>query len=343
MATELYEILEVEKTATQEELKRAYKKLALKHHPDKNGDPEVFKKISHAYNVLSDPDQRAQYDMGGQNPLHNQTMDDILQNLMRGFTSNFGFNEFSRHPQPQPPPVSDDIKIVHTVEMLAWYMGESLCIPFKRMETCNGCKGLGAAKEHLITCGKCSGTGKMTVHQQIGPFTSTMVSVCGACAGLGNLIAPENVCKTCNGNRLLEKSIGISLTMNPEWMDGHTQVLKGESHKLPNSEPGNVILILKCGGHDLYERRNQDLHVKQLVPLKVIMCGGPLEFDHLNKNQKIRYMIDAKDNLKNGSKIELPYGFSTGGKMYVEIEIHIPSYESVSDDQRMRLGEILPS
>lgn len=334
----LYEILQVDPSISHEDLKKVYKKLALKHHPDKNGDSDTFKAISHAYNVLSDPVQRKNYDLSLAHGDSSPPFDDILQNLMRGF-GGFGFTQ----PQQQQRPVSDNIQIVQVIDMLSWYRGDTLKIPFKRMESCNGCSGIGGAKEHLLVCSNCSGKGKVTVQQQMGPFVSTMISVCDTCAGLGHLINPEHVCKVCNGNRMIEKNLVINLTLNPDWPDGHTHVLKGQSHKIPDSDQGDVILILKCGTHPLYQRvHNHSLYLKLKVPLKTVLCGGIIQFPSLDDTNTISYSVDPASNIRNGSKIELDFGFSSSGKLILEFDIDLPTFDSLTDDQRSQLAELLP-
>ena len=187
----LYEVLGVQKNASQDEIKKVYRKLAVKHHPDKGGDPEKFKSITEAYNTLSDNNKRREYDNRGR-----------TQHGFGGF-GGFGdiFESFFGHRQPQPQqpqPTSDrDIRFKLGVTLEQINQGIKQKIQYRRNRTCNRCSGKGG--EGKMICNICRGTGQETSNN--GRFIHQFT--CRSCRGRGILFS--NICNLCEGNGVQQK------------------------------------------------------------------------------------------------------------------------------------------
>lgn len=183
----LYEVLGVQKDANQGEIKKTYRKLAVKHHPDKGGDPEKFKSITEAYNVLSDDRRRNEYD-------HQQTRPQGFGSIFESF-----FNQSRRSPTPQQPqPTYDkDIKFKISVSLDQIKEGVKHNIQYKRNKTCHGCKGKGG--EGKMICHTCRGTGHETVTS--GRFIQQFG--CRTCKARGILF--NDICHLCNGDGVQQK------------------------------------------------------------------------------------------------------------------------------------------
>ena len=179
----LYEVLGVQKNASQDEIKKVYRKLAVKHHPDKGGDPEKFKSITEAYNTLSDNNKRREYDNRGR-----------TQHGFGGFGDTFESFFGHRQPQPQQPqPTSDrDIRFKLGVTLEQINQGIKQKIQYRRNRTCNKCSGKGG--EGKMICNICRGTGQETSNN--GRFIHQFI--CRSCRGRGIMFS--NICNLCEGN-----------------------------------------------------------------------------------------------------------------------------------------------
>ena len=180
----LYEVLGVQKNASQDEIKKVYRKLAVQHHPDKGGDPEKFKNITEAYNTLSDNNKRREYDSHGSR----------FQHGSGGFGDMFESFFGHRQQQPQQPqPTSDrDIRFKLGVTLDQINQGVKQKIQYRRNRTCNRCTGKGG--EGKVICNICRGTGQETSTN--GRFIHQFV--CRTCQGRGILFS--NICNLCKGN-----------------------------------------------------------------------------------------------------------------------------------------------
>ena len=179
----LYEVLGVQQNASQDEIKKVYRKLAVKHHPDKGGDPEKFKSITEAYNTLSDNNKRREYDNRGRGHQGFGSFGDIFESF---------FGQRQTRPQ-QPQPTSDrDIRFKLGVTLEQINQGIKQKIQYKRNRTCNRCSGKGG--DGKMICTTCRGSGQESATS--GPFVHNFP--CRTCHGRGILFS--NICKLCEGN-----------------------------------------------------------------------------------------------------------------------------------------------
>jgi DnaJ family protein A protein 2 len=194
-----YKLLDVSKQATDKEIKQAYKKLAMKHHPDRGGDEDTFKSISKAYEVLTNPEKRQIYDQYGE---------EGLENMEQGsggpgpgtdpfdlFSQIFGFNAGGRSQRGRPVTPDSTYELQLSLEEL--YTGTSRNIVFTRDALCGTCNGEGG--QDRKQCSRCGGTGRQIHMQQMGLFVQQVQTVCSACDGKGHIIPPGKTCKDCKG------------------------------------------------------------------------------------------------------------------------------------------------
>ncbi len=237
-----YEILGVTESATQDEIKRAYRKLAVEHHPDKGGNEETFKKISEAYDTLGDEDKRRQYDLGKTNPFGGFDGDPFSM-------FNDLFNNMAGPKQRRAPDKIVDLNI-GTIDS---FLGKNLDIQFNRKVNCNTCNGQGGDRN---TCNICNGSGRIT--QRVGNsfFSNILQTPCNSCQGKGYTL--KNVCFSCAGEGKNNKFETININLPHGISDG--QLIKASSMgDYYNGLFGDLILKVKIIPQDSFEKVNNDL------------------------------------------------------------------------------------
>ena len=268
MKRDYYEVLEVSRTVTKDDLKKQYRRLARQYHPDVNPAPEAserFKEISEAYEVLSDDDKRAAYDRFGHAGVGNGGQ--------RGFEQGFGgfadiFEEFfgtfsgagaGRGRRRRGPRKGADLRYDLTITFEEAIFGVEREIEYRRPETCTVCGGNGAEPgTKPIACTTCGGTGEVRRVQQsiLGQFVN--VATCTTCGGTGELI--PNVCHECNGRKLVERTVTKKVKV-PPGVDSETQIrLTGEGGAgLDGGPAGNLFVVLNVAPHEYFQRRGDDI------------------------------------------------------------------------------------
>ena len=314
-----YEILGVERTVDAVVLKSAYRKLAMEHHPDRNGGSEEsvarFKEISEAYTVLSDEQKRAAYDRfghagvgggaGGGNPFGQgggqgfHDINDIFSQVFGdAFGDAFGGRGGGRQQQSGPRRGSDlryDLEI--TLEQA--YKGADVEIAIPTLMTCEVCDGSGAkAGTKPSICSTCGGAGR--VRQANGFFQ--VERTCPRCGGAGQMIAAP--CTTCHGHGQVRKTRNLNLKVPAGVDDGSRIRLSGEGDAGQRGGPrGDLYVFLSVTPHDLFERDNLDLLVTVPVPMTVAALGGEIDAPCL--------VSDACDG-KCKAAVSVPAGAQTG-------------------------------
>ncbi|KAJ2825176.1 DnaJ-like protein xdj1, partial [Coemansia erecta] len=210
-----YEILEVEETATDAEIKRAYRKLAMRYHPDKNADgADMFKEISHAYETLSDPNKRAAYDQFG--------TQGAPEDMFGGFDmggSFFDEHMFGGGPS-QPPPARAEVHPLDiTLEDL--FRGKKMRMKLVRSALCKQCKGVGGRKSVLRECYSCQGKGFRMTARQVAPglFSQSQVG-CTTCNTTGKVVPDSKKCKRCKGHGVADEKDTVEINIEPGMSDG---------------------------------------------------------------------------------------------------------------------------
>jgi molecular chaperone DnaJ len=353
-----YELLGVERSVSAEELKKAYRKLAMKYHPDRNqGDKEaeeMFKEVSEAYEVLSDPQKRRQYDQYGHDGLkssfgpggfdfgrdftHGADLQDILGSLFGGGGGLFdglfggGGGRSSRPGGPQPgADLRFDIEI--DFEEAAYGSEREITLPISvQCDTCSGSGDKpGTTKESCRHCGGrgfvISGNGFFQVRQE-----------CPVCSGSGMM--SRNPCKDCDGSGRVKKQKHITLRI-PKGVDTGSRLRlsgKGEGG-IKGGPAGDLYVVLHVRNHPLYERREEDLYCQMPVPIDVLILGGTIEVPTIDGFARLK--IDAgtktgKAYRLRGKGMPRVDGFGRGD-FHVHIVPDIPT--KLSSKQKKLLTE----
>ncbi|MCB1158812.1 MAG: molecular chaperone DnaJ, partial [Leptospiraceae bacterium] len=245
-----YEILGVAKSASEDEIKKAYRKLAIKYHPDKNkGDKaaeEKFKEATEAYEVLRDPEKRRMYDQFGKAGV-NAGGAGFGQGAYTDFSDIFGdfsdiFGDFfggGRGQRRHGPKRGSDLRYNLEISLEDAALGKEYKIEIPRLETCPDCSGSGAAKgAQPSACPDCGGTGQ--VRRTQGFFS--IASTCGRCGGRGSIIT--NPCRTCSGQGMVEKRKTINIKIPPGVESGSRLKVSGEGEAGPNGGPSGDLYVV---------------------------------------------------------------------------------------------------
>jgi molecular chaperone DnaJ len=293
MATrrDYYEILDVPRTASKEELKKAYRRLAHQYHPDVNKDvsaDEKIKEINEAYEVLSDDDKRARYDRFGH---------EGVQNGGAGFSGfeGFGsvadiFEEFfggGMGRRRRGPRRGADLRYDLTISFEEAVFGTEKEIEVRRPEICSTCHGSGAEPgSSPVTCNTCKGTGEVRRVQQsiLGSFVN--VTTCPTCQGTGEIIPV--LCHTCNGRKQVQETRRIKVKI-PAGVDSETQIrLNGEGAPGVSGGPaGNLYVVINVHKHEFFQRRGDDIWLDLQINVAQAALGDEVTVPTMDGEEKV--------------------------------------------------------
>lgn len=290
-ARDLYEILQVPRDATQEEIRRAYRRLAREHHPDVSGDPaseERFKEVSAAYEILSDPEKRRRYDMYGQGGGADAFPFADVADIFEAF---FGAGSFGRRRQPTRRTRTrrgEDLFATVTVSFEEAAFGVHREIEVERAEGCEPCGGLGAEPgTGPVRCRTCGGTGQVQdVRRSI--FGTVMTArPCDACEGTGEEVVDR--CAACNGEGRILRVREVPVDIPSGVSDGLELRLPGAGHAGRAGGPtGDLYLSVAVTPSPIFERRGQDLFSVLEVPMVQAALGADLEVEALDGRERVR-------------------------------------------------------
>ncbi|HEY6374176.1 MAG TPA: molecular chaperone DnaJ [Edaphobacter sp.] len=345
---DFYEVLSVSRDASDQELKTAYRKLAMQYHPDRNpGDAaaeEKFKECSEAYQVLSDSEKRAAYDRyghaafngaGGGNPFTGgfggaQDLGDIFGDLF-GEMFNMGGSSSRTASRVQR---GRDLRYDLTLEFEEAVFGIEKEITIRRMETCNDCKGSGAAKgKAAATCTQCGGRGQQRFQQ--GFFS--VARTCTVCGGTGTLIVDP--CTTCRGETRVQTEHKI-LVKVPAGVEQDTRIRyqsEGEAGKF-SGPAGDLYVVLNVKAHKFFERDGDDLHCIMPISFPQAALGTELEIQTLEGPATIK----IPEGTQSGREFKLrgkgvPHLNSHGkGDLIVQIRVQTPTKLSRAQKDLLR-------
>lgn len=356
MKTDYYEILGLQRGASDADIKKAYRKIAKKYHPDMNpGDKEAeekFKEAAEANEVLSDPEKRKWYDDYG----HDW---ENAKNHREAFSGGAGsmrdiFEQMQRERQREQMKGSPiHVKVDLTLEECFNGCNKTVQYPYQKI--CTGCKGNGAKNGTSVhTCSTCGGSGKQTHVIQRGMHIMQHVTTCGSCRGAGQVI--DEVCDVCSGNgiEIGHESVGVRFPRGVE--TGQTLAKKGLGHesRFPGGERGDAVFEINEIPHDLFERMDKGLVYRHKISFEDLALGTQIEVQTISgKSTRIK----VEPNTKNGKLYRLKgYGMpalnlsssmkpgpgvpeSAFGDYVVELEIDIPedfSEEEINLIKQMR-------
>jgi molecular chaperone DnaJ len=330
-----YEILEVSRTATKEEIKKAYRRLAMKYHPDRNpGDKEAeekFKLINEAYQVLSDDEKRAIYDRYGKEGLegrgyspNNFSFEDIFDMFSDFFGGGYSQQSYSM-------PYDMDKAYEVTLEFEEAVYGISKEIEIEYYALCPKCKGTGA--EETITCPSCKGRGSIVVGNGFMRISQT----CPQCEGRGYI--PKKLCQECKGRGYIVKKEKIHVDIPAGVDTGMRMRIPGKGNEYPNGR-GDLYLIFKVKPSKIFKRKGNNLIVEVPVFFTSAILGDKIKIPTLKGEREIEITPNTKDRTKlifRGEGIPDP---NTGRKGDLIAIINIIYPKKLSSEQRELLEKL---
>lgn len=330
-----YEVLGVEKSASQSDLKNAFRRLARKYHPDRSTEEDAedkFKEIQEAYAVLSDEQKRSHYDRFGHdgpqgNPFggfggggFNINFEDILGSDF--FSNIFGGGSSRRRARR-----GSDILLRHSINLEDVLNGSEQEVVLDLPEPCASCEGTGAEGGELVTCAKCSGQGQFRVRQQVGPFIQESVQPCDACGGRGRIAVRP--CEDCSGRGQTMKSNTLRFQVPVGAESGTRMRMRGKGEPAPQGqgEAGDLFIELEIEPHAWFERSGSDLIMSLPLGYADLLLGTTIELEHLD-GKPLVLKIPPYSN--SGETIEvkkrgLPRQRGGGrGDVVVLLKLHMP-------------------
>ncbi|PID82747.1 MAG: molecular chaperone DnaJ [Clostridiales bacterium] len=342
---DFYEVLGVDKSADDATLKKAYRKLAMKYHPDKNPDDKEaenkFKEVNEAYEVLSDPDKRSKYDQFGHDGIDPNMgggfggfngMDIDLEDLISGmFGGGFGSRSSRRSNSPRK---GSPIEVEVNLEFLDAVFGVKKEISFYRTDNCVTCNGSGAAKNSKInTCSKCSGSGTIRAIQR-GFFGEQVVQMtCDSCSGKGKKI--EVPCTTCKGKAIVKKKTNLNVSIPAGINHGQAISVGGQGNLGINGGlRGDIHVVCSVKRHNIFERSGNDIYCEVPITFAQAALGDELVVPTVDG--KVKYKI--KEGTQTNTTFRLKdkgvpiIGSNSRGDQFIKVIVETPV--NLSNEQK---------
>jgi len=337
--TEYYDRLGVSPEATISEIKKAYRKMALKLHPDRNpGDKtaeEKFKALGEAYDVLSDEKKRKLYDRYGKKGLEEGGFE--TRNARDIFSAFFGPGMFGEDDEDAGGPRrGDDSVNPLNVTLEDLYNGKKAHMAITRNILCTKCHGTGTKSgKSRPKCKACNGRGIRVITRTSGFFSQTQQTYCPDCHGRGEVVDEKDKCPSCNGDQVVSDRKILEIVVEPGMKDNQRITFAGESDQAPDMEPGDVIFVIRTKEHPRFKRSGNDLIMMQSITLVEALTGFEFTFEHLDK-RNIVVKSAPEQVVKPGDVMAIPemgmpvYGRPyTWGRMLVKFNVIFPLFSEV--------------
>jgi molecular chaperone DnaJ len=350
-----YEILGVTQDASKQDIKKAYRKLALKYHPDKSketGADERFKEISEAYAVLSDPEKRQQYDRFGhagidqnysyEDIFRGVDFGDIFRDLNIGFDFGFGdiFSQFfggsrrARHHTPRGRDIRYDLQI----PLKKAYTGTTQDLKITRMEQCDTCKGTGIRPgSHPVACQQCGGKGQIQHVRRTGFGQFTQIMPCRECQGTGQFI--KDPCLKCGGRGAIKRQRSIRVKIPKGVQTGTKLRLPREGEAGGHgTQPGDLYVVIHVAPHPRFQRSGDNLYYIFPLSFPQVALGAEIEIAAMEDTVTLK----IPPGTQNGDTFKLkgkgmPHLNSSGsGDMMVQIQIMVPKKLTSREKELLR-------
>lgn len=348
--TKLYEILEVSPTASESELKSAYRKLALKYHPDKNPNAgDKFKEISHAYDVLSDAQKREVYDQYGEAGLQGEggaggmSPEDIFAQFFGG---SFGGGFFGGSGGRRGPRKCENMPFNLQVSLEDLYKGKMSKLQVTRNIVCGKCDGKGGSQ--VKSCSGCDGRGIRVVVRQLGPLLQQMQQTCPECNGEGQVIKEKDRCGGCAGKKIIKEKNVLEVNVEPGTPANYQMIFEGQADQAPGLQPGDIIVTVTEKPHSLFKRQGNDLFCKLSIDLVTALAGGEITVPHLDGRILKAEIYPGQVIKPDEVMIVMGEGMPqhkrsfTKGDLYVQFEVKFPARDWTDEKTIAKLKDILP-
>ncbi len=349
-----YEVLEVDKNATLDEIKKAYRKKAIQYHPDKNpGNKEAeekFKEAAEAYSVLSDTEKRAKYDKYGHAGVGSQPgpdfsggfdINDFLNNIFGGGFGGFsgfgGFGSSNAGGQSQRVYRGRDIRVRVKLTLEEIAKGVEKDVVIERAVPCPDCNGRGAKNASDIkTCPACNGTGQ--VKRVVNSFFGQTVtySTCQQCGGEGKIVS--NPCRSCGGTGLIRKKETVRVKIPAGVENGMQLTIRGEGHAAKNNGvSGDLLVLIDEVQHSDFRREGNNLFYTKVISIPEAILGAEVEIPTLTGKCKVKVNPGTQSGSVHKLRgLGLPSVNNIGtGDLYVKIAVWIPKRLSKEDKDTM--------
>jgi chaperone protein DnaJ len=337
-SSKYYDLLGVPRDATDAVIKRAFRKLSLQFHPDKNpGNEEAatkFKEISQAYEVLSDPEKRQTYDVDGEEGLARKEKGG--GGAMNPFDMFFGGGGGGQRKGPNA-----EVEMPVTLEDL--YNGAQRSARISRHVMCPKCRGTGAKDGVTTKCKACNGQGVRLVQQQMGPgFTVQMQQQCDKCGGKGSV--HKHKCPHCSGAKVVQEEKELVGEIERGMPSDHQIVFERESEQQPGITPGDVIFKLRAQPHPRFRREGDHLHHDLKISLREALLGFERGIRQLDGREVLLAVegVSKPFEVKTIAEEGMPvHNFpSLRGNMYVKLDVQFPS--SLTEAEKELVRKLLP-
>lgn len=338
MEKDYYDVLGVDRDASQQEIKKAYRKLALKYHPDKSDEPdaeEKFKEISEAYAVLSDKEKRQRYDRYGHAGIDQEySYEDIFRGAdFSDIFGDMGFNDLFQQffggfgQRRQRRRQGRDILYKLEISLKDAYHGNEQEVSLQRREQCPECDGTGAAAgSDVTTCPRCNGSGQIQQSSRTAFGHFTQITVCPKCQGEGSIV--EEPCTRCSGDGTVRQRRTITVQIPPGVQNGMRLRLAGEGEAgEKGARPGDMYVEVHIRPHDQFKRQGENLHTTKRISFPTAALGGQVEVETMDGTTT----LDVPAGTQNGDRFTIkgegmPRLRGSGrGDLVVQIAVAVPA------------------
>ncbi|KAK6843259.1 DnaJ like subfamily A member 2 [Apiospora arundinis] len=332
--TKFYDTLGVAPTATEQELKKAYKVNALKFHPDKNAHnpdaEEKFKEVSHAYEILSDSQKRSIYDQYGEAGLEGgagaggMAAEDLFAQFFGGGSFGGGLGGMFSGMQNRGPPKARTIHHTHKVSLEDVYKGKISKLALQR-----SCEGRGGKEGAVKRCPGCDGHGMKTMMRQMGPMIQRFQTVCPDCNGEGEIIKEKDRCKGCNGKKTIVDRKVLHVHVDRGVRSGTKVEFRGEGDQSPGVQAGDVVFEIEQKPHPRFTRKEDHLLYRCEIELVTALAGGTIYIEHLDERWLSVDIMPGEAIAPDSVKMIRGQGMPSPrhhdyGNMYIQFAVKFP-------------------
>jgi DnaJ family protein A protein 2 len=313
MSSKFYDILEIPQNSSQEDIKKVYKKLALTHHPDRGGDPEKFKEVNEAYEVLSDPNKKSQLDII---PIAERVNFSQINNILSTIKQNI------------------NIGLTLNTELYCVYVGFDQLLEYDRWNICQTCHGNGSKDPDFSPiCRACNGQGNITIIRQMQQFHITQSSTCNQCGGMGKILSISMACPECKGMTVKIEKISKQCNIPIGSKQDAVLTLKGMGHQLPNQPAGDLYIKININNTKFPEiiRQDNNLIYRKKITLYESLVEATFAIKQLdntdiyiqNKNSIIK--PGDKKTIKNLGMRYMNNNNIDSGDLVIEFDVEFPT------------------